>query len=641
VQSLGSSIYGAGIHPYTARTLKHAAIFGLDTEWYQGSDGHNRFLCWQLSLNETTTQIYLADLSWEALYSESIAMLKSNNIRLTDVTTMVYAVYLATAEAQWLLGSGLPDSKTRIESFGAHRLHIRYRARSHRNMVLFDLSNWTGENNDKSLAAMARTFGLEKQSYDVSSLTPDSLADPVFCEYAANDATVVGEILRRLRDKIISDTGIDILLSKTPASTAANHFRAQYIPRTQIGTREVNVKRKDGSTRHGTRRVYAQVQQRNSCARRYALMASHGGRKEMMYRGELSNCYEYDAVSAYPSSVMLLDVLPLEDDIKSTADMKTWLKAKGGWGCVRFTFPSDTMHPCLPVETEGKQTVFPLHGWSYCTTFQVRVAIEMGADIWLQKGYYYNSGVNWLAEYERTLTDKRYATNDPAMQGIYKMMANSIIGKLTQKVHEYDLNDIVRVSRENGIPVEVLKGIANLESMGVKRKVATGSLFMPEWNTLILGWFAANVSSLAAQCNAVQIATDAVFTTEYRGERFEHRGILYKLEEQGPYVAVRPGFYQIDNKIKHHAAPRSIAPEVFAAFLRGEDTVHYQRTRIVSLKQAMNAPGLTMGETSIIPARVNLGFDGKRVLHSDGTTEPLRSCWDIKPKRRELVWAEP
>lgn len=641
VSELGTSIFRPSLRPYSGRILKRALIYGLDTEWYRDSRGRNRFLCWQLSLDEGHTQIYREPLTWDSLYRRSCEMARSAGYRMRDISTMVYGVFFATAEAQWLLTADVRgDPRMTIETFGSHQLNIRYRPVVRRSMYMFDVSLW---GNGSGLADVARTFGLTKRKYDTAHLTRESLDDPEFIQYALNDAFIVGEILRRLRDRIISDCQVDILSTRTPASTAAADFRRRYIQREIIGYR--TVKKFSKRTRRVVERrvpVYASIAQTCCRARRYAMMALHGGRRECFYRGELPMVYEYDAKSAYPTSCVRLGILPLRRDLHIISgrdqdrDLDVWLSAAGGWGKVYFRFPNDTPYPCLPVDT-AQGIVYPLEGTSWCTNFEVRVAVGMGATIRLDEGYYYNSGIPWMSEYEGRLMELRRSTDDPIMSSIYKLLGNSLVGKLCQHRLGYDIGDMLRASRESGIPMEIIHEVINLpDELGIRKTYHMGSVFMPEWYTLIVGWYRANVAAVVSMTRAVQVATDAVFTESYLGERFEHDGVVYELVSSGPYVGYRSGLYRVGDHVRHHGCSREIGETILSRFMDGVPWVEYSRRRITTLKESLRRSDRRFGEEWGMPCRVYLYFDGKRLLDSEtGWSVPLATADQFIELRRD------
>ncbi|MEO0249150.1 MAG: hypothetical protein ABIN58_06320, partial [candidate division WOR-3 bacterium] len=429
----------------------------------------------------------------------------------------------------------------------------------------------------------------------------------------------------------IDDCGIDILLTRTPAGTAAADFRARYVESRVVRYRRI--KRYSKRLRQIVERnvpVYATVSKPLCRQRRYAMRALHGGRRECFYRGELPNVYEYDAKSAYPSSCVSIGLLPLGCDIRrlpgKPSDLEVWLTAVGGWGKIHFRFPPGTRYPCLPVDTP-KGIIYPLSGTSWCTNYEARVASEMGAEIRIEDGYYYNTGVPWMARYQERLLALRRSTTDPILSAIYKRLANSIVGKLSQHRGGYDIGDLLRASRESGIPVEIIQQVANLpRQLGVRKSYQMGSLFMPEWYVLIVGWYRANISSLIPKVEAVQVATDAVFTERYMGDKFVHNGITYELVSSGPYVGYRSGLYRVADNVRHHGCSSDAGKMVLDKFLAGVPWVEYKANHITTLKESVRHGG-RMGEMVIIPRRVCLYFDGKRKLESDtGWSTPLNTA---------------
>lgn len=619
VEKLGIYPFKPAFRPYRTPPLKRVLIFGLDTEWVH-ENGSNKLLCWQLSLSEAHTEIYTEPLTWDNLYSRSVDMAQSAGIKIRDISTFVYGVFWATAEAQWLLRpDDVPfDGKLKIGRISSHQAHVRYWPRARRSMYLYDISVWTSSGGLKSLA---RTFGLEKGIFDTTNLHRDAIHDPAFIEYARHDAYIVGEILRRLRDKVIKVSHVDVLRTRTPAGTAASDFRRRYIEQRIIKYRTVKVfsKRK---RRIVSRQVpvYATVKQTNCAARRHAMYASHGGRRECFYRGELPIVYEYDAKSAYPSSAIRLEVLPLREHLhRYRGRMDEWVNARGAWGMVSFEFPADVNYPCLPVDTE-EGIVYPRRGISWCTNFEVRVAISMGAKVDVWDGWYYNEGVSWMSDYQSELVRLRRETDDETLNAIYKLMGNSLIGKLAQHRMGYDLGDILIASRRHNIPTCIMDEMIGLEELGVRTTYNMGSVFMPEWYCLILGWFRANISSLLATVgDVVQVATDAIFVTSYLGESFDHDGITYELVDSGTYVGYRSGLYRVNESMRYHGCRSQVAESILNRYIAGIPWVEYQDTRIRTLRQAMQGLGV-YGQEYTLSRRVSLMFDGKRVMVSGGDT---------------------
>lgn len=621
VQDLGGGLYRQSLTPYTPKERKHTLIFGLDTE-YRVMPRGNRLICWQLTLNEHW-KVIPTELTWETLYAESLELAREAGVAVSTITQFVYGVFFSTAECQWL-----DYLASKIEIFGAHHINLRYPVTQRRSLYIFDVATWFPEQN---LSSVAKLFGLEKLEYDVSNLTRDNLNDKAFIEYARNDAYITGEVLRQLRQLQLDDSGIDILLTKTPASTAGAEFRSKFIKREAIGEKRVKVKAKDGKAK-GTRlqTIYKHHGQGDCALRRRNLWSSWGGRKEVFYRGYKKRVYYYDAHSFYPNCAKQMGILPLENDWYATENENEWLKAKGGFGKVGFQFPQGTNYPCLPVLIDNK-LCFPLAGVSNCTTWEARLAKTMGAQLTLLKGYYYNNGVTWFAEYEAAMIAKRKATDNEALRAIYKALSNNIIGKLTQKRVSYDINEVADWASERELP---LSFAMQCENLPLEKKLSTGSLFYPEWNTLILGYARAIVAKAIIKTSALQVATDGIYCEGDYGQELVVDGIVFDLRDCGDYVCYRPGLYRLGKALHHQAISLRVARQVLKEY-KPKAKVADEVARITSLREAIRLDE-PLGKVTRQKLVVGLAYDGKRILRADGYTEPLPSIEHLLEATAEI-----
>jgi len=619
VQELGIGLFQQSLEPYRRKPRSKVVIFGLDTEYRYVSKetatgnqtaGSKELVCWQLSLNAEHISVYPGELSWETLYDRARELLKAAGHKLTEVNSIYFAVFFAQAECQWL--DWLAGN---IELYGSGRMNLRYAMPNKRHtLYIYDVSNFfVGQ----SLKMAAPAFGLSKLDYDVSDLQPDSLNDAAFVEYARNDAYIVGEILRQLRQRELDNTGIDILNTRTPAGTAAADFRHRFID--------------------------AKYGQRNCHLRRRNLWASWGGRKECFFRGTKPTVYEYDAAGCYPSAAFNLHILPLEDDWQYTVNLKRWLSAKGGFGSVRFQFPADCQYPCLPVAVKHESSYrvyFPSDGVSDCTTWEAEAAIEMGAKVWLRQGYYYNSGQSWLSEYLKLLIDERKETGDSVLKTLLKLKSNSIIGKLTQKRLNYDVNELVKYAKDNDLPLEWVANMRGLETDGglpIKKKLSVGNLFYPEWNTLILGKARAIMAKAIHKTEALQVMTDAVVTEKDLGECFEIEGMRFERKYSGDYLAYRAGLYRIAGEYRYSGADRgtSVVKHALDKFMDVPEWT-YTTKRFVTARQAIH--GDELGREYEQERTVSLAYDDKRFLLPDGSTRPFPfNCLESEDEGLQLV----
>lgn len=593
VERLGAELYKGQIRPYKSRQRQHVAELGLDTECYYKKK-EPVLLSWQLSLDDKMQSFNTDNLDWQKLYDQSLALLKKQGAKLKDTTLIVHYVYFSTAEGQWLE----LDDNTHLQQFGAHQVNIRHMMSSRRKMLLFDLSTFF---HGKSLGEVAKAFGLEKQVYNVKNLTPANLKDADFIRYAMNDAYIVGEIGRRLRKMLLDSEGIDILLCPTPGAASSAAFRSKH--------------------------VKEPIKQDWSLLRRQSLKA-HGPRKEAFYRGKRDMIFEYDARAMYPNIIRTMGKMPLKDNWRLTTDLDTWVNAKGGIGYVHFKYPESCntpgFIPVLPVLGKDR-LLFPLEGYSHCEVGEAKLALEQGCHIHLFKGFYFNDGTASLADYETDLICKRDANKGTALEPVYKALANSITGKLMQHVEDYDINDLIKHSKETGIPTSIMKQVINLP---VKKKLKTGSLFMPEWYYLIVGRARANVARAAIKTNALRIATDCVATTEYQGTEFAINGIEYVLKAAAEDVSYRASLYRTGDNLRYHGASKEVAGKILDEYLPTTPSIEYVTNRITTIKESLNN-GTRYGQPYTMKRTVSLKFDSKRFLLPDGTTLPLGSVQDI------------
>lgn len=605
VEKLPKEVYRAGIRPYKSagKPRKGTIIFGLDTEYRLNEFRETELLTWQLSLDKPMSRISIDELSWESLYKASTELIKESGQRLKDINLIVMAVFFSTAEVQFL-----DWAKANIQVFGGHKAGYRFKVNSHRSIMIFDLSTWF---TNSSLAEVAHSFGLEKLNYDVTALTRESLKDPDFIEYALNDAYITGEILRRLRAEELESSGIDILKSMTPGATASADLRSTYI--------------KKG------------IYQRHTTLRHKALLAGFGGRVESFYRGQKDLAHQYDFKSFYPHVTVNMKELPLQGDWKSTSDIDKWLASKGGFGKIWFKFPTSVTMPNLPVY--GSRTVvYPLEGITHCSSFEAKEAIAQGAEVRLLDGYYYNKGVKWLAEYQHKLISQRAeaeANGDTVKALLAKLKSVAVIGKTAQKHVDFDYSTMLKISRETNIPVNTL--LNDCIGFDVQKKLNCGSMFMPEWYTLVLGKARSIIGKLAVEAGAMAILTDSIITEKWLGTEFEYEGIPIRLEASADYVSYRSALYRIGEKLKYHGANKEIAEQVLTKFI-DDESVEYVRQGITTLKQALWT-GKKLGKVYKQKRRVRLGFDGKRHLYDDGTTRPLKTA-NNQEDPIELVWSD-
>lgn len=597
IQEMGRKLFRQSIKPYTEReTLKDVLIMGLDSEYFDTESG-NRLVTWQLGFSKEEGKIFTSKLSLKALCKEIPK----------EVSTVVFATFFVTAEAQFFL-----DSDWKVNEYkGRYSFEAEY---SGKKFFVLDVSTWFPY---QPLKEAAKVFRLEKLEFPIvdkmkeykSILGRDGkagadkwlLSDEKFVKYAINDACVVGEILRQIREFCLKFYGVDVLQSRTPAATSSDIFRKYFV------SKEI------GNT--------------NWALRSQALKSAWGGRTECFVRGVREKVWVYDAHAHHPSSAISLGVLPGEGDWSRTTNLKDFLISISGLCCVHFRFPFTCLYPCLPVVSE-KSLIFPLEGESNCTGSEVKLAVSLGAEISIVRGWVFFKGMDIVTRYLKGLDERRGKAKTQAESVMFKLFMNSIVGKFFQKNMGVNLQRVRDYAVKQNIPIEVAIQVLKED----RSLVTVGSLFYPEWYALILGEARANISRLAWQEQALMISSDSVIVDHSLLETFTFHKVPYRLEREGEYVAYRCKFYRVGTKIAHHAVHnRDFAKEVLQDF-SSEKEVPYTTQHIVKLRESYRR-SLVFGQTIVQDLVVSLNFDYKRDLLPSGETMP----WRNKEEREKFL----
>lgn len=529
-------------------------------------------------------------------------------------------------------------------------------------MRVIDLQTWfTGQ----SLGAVAKVFGEEKLTWQRDQVSRADLAKPGFLEYAIHDAVLCARIYSKLRDTFLTEWGVDIAETRTPAATSGAILRANYMSDPVIH-----------NPHHRSRKL--------------AILANWGGNNQAFARGVGEGLwFEYDAVSMYPSSAICLGVLPRADDICYLQRDEVFNPVFiGGWVHARFEFPEDEVYPCLPVY-DGSRLIYPLAGETYCSIEEIRLAREYGARIDVIEAYGYAEGTDSLTRYLQDMIYRKEQADragDMVGRTLWKLMMNSVIGKFCQKVIKWDVNDLMRLQTFFHIPVQDLlrmdeasflahaREFETITGRTCRERVNVGSLWMPEWNTLILGYARATLARAFRETKAMIGTTDSLITSQDRGPGFTCNGIrferktwgthlvivrtrLYALwggyclschqpveqETEGMYVCPRCSRPSGKPKIAYHAIHSSKAAQQIlrTEFPSGAAYAQYRiPLRFIRLREAL-ATGKALGApVRDSPRIVSLEWDGKRVLKVPWWQKEQAAIYRICAEEvtRDLEW---
>ena len=105
-----------------------------------------------------------------------------------------------------------------------------------------------------------------------------------------------------------------------------------------------------------------------------------------------------------------------------------------GFARVRFKFPASVRYPTMPVRTENG-LVFPLEGIAYCSSPEIVVARELGADLQILDGRIFptDPSLQPFRPFIKDCIKKRKAHPKHSFEAMFwKEISNSTYGKTAQ-----------------------------------------------------------------------------------------------------------------------------------------------------------------------------------------------------------------
>lgn len=624
-EKLGKLAFHQCLIPITKPSVsKNHLIVGFDTEY----DSETRELLSLQFSHMGNADWYIVQpgehITWEKLESILLGFLKSWGVCINKrhCRAIKLISYWSLAETQHI--QDLSSATVFETSIG---VDFTWRGSGGRTLEIIDLMKFFN-NPAQPLAKVAKAFGFQKLDWNRGNVSRKDMEHEDFKEYAINDAVLCEDIFNALRGEYLNGYGVDILRTRTPASTSSNIFRYHYL--------------RDKFTQPNVR------------LRRLALLCTWGGRNEAFQRGTITgDIYEYDAFSEYPNSAINIGVLPNGCDWLACRSLDDVLQ-NHGFARVQFRFPSDCSYPCLPVFAESR-LYYPQSGETFCTNAEIQLAFELGAEITLVEGYYYRTGTDALARYMADFLEKRQAAKaagDAIQSHVIKLSINSLIGKFVQRVVKTDLNVYNTLSEKSGIPVHLIRRMdetALAETCKAYEidpetitKVSVGNSFYPEWNGLILGFARAATSrfiqTIASEKHSPLVcSTDSVIFKAGDNEpkaEYYCSGIRFERREKGDTISVlRTRLYRIRAgeetvKLAHHAIARAENAHAMFDLYESNPTAErfgYNLRRIVKYRESVVGRDREYGADAPVQRSVRMGYDHKRQILPGGVSQPWQS----------------
>jgi hypothetical protein len=378
----------------------------------------------------------------------------------------------------------------------------------------------------------------------------------------------------------------------------------------------------------------------NCRARIAALRAYHGGRGEVFRRGELRHGYESDMKEAYARAMISIGEFPLE--VHPVKTIKELLKCKNGWG--RFLFNAHDLHvPPFPVQsTKNKALLWPSKGRTDCGFDEVRIALKYGVEVKIVEAWGYEHGDSSLSKFISRCVEERHKSKGD-MNLVWKLMSNSLYGKLVQHVIGESVKKIAMICEEFGIdPWEwhtkdrqekdiIIAAVNNArEQRGKKpidpKVIILGSCFMPEWACMITSRIRAWLFEAMMQSKGLmECVTDSIWA-ENKAD-----GNLWEEKRKGKMiVAARCQGMIIESNGKKRIQgggtfgakpPLKLLVKFQKNGSNADVSFRYKVKRFMKPRESF-LRGRNVGTVSEAWRIATTEWDNKRILNRDGSTVP-------------------
>lgn len=344
--------------------------------------------------------------------------------------------------------------------------------------------------------------------------------------------------------------------------------------------------------------------------------AYHGAQFTAFGRGFFEKVYYYDINSLYPYAAINtpLNFSNSELTKMSLEDVENGMV---GFVAAKFRFRDSEGYPNLPqyrLIRGFRKMVFPLEGYTYTTSEEVKAALKKNVEIVGWKGYGWHPKEqdihHALASFMQDIYDKKATLDeredlDPEefdLRQYYKLLLNSLIGKFCQR-----------------------------NRLWPSGKEIAGGLFKPDFGALILSKSRVVINDLISKHGAIYSDTDALMTKK----KLETGTGIGQLKNElgknkrGDLVSIRSKLYFVTEddhvlKCARHGF-RKPSQDVFKDLLdrRQKTYVKYSVNRLIRLKEAYRRHRLPRREISQT-FKIMLRDDGKRVYD-----EKLRTVNDL------------
>ena len=472
-------------------------------------------------------------------------------------------------------------------------------------------------------------------------------------EYAIRDSEIAIEAFKQIRNRYLK-RGVDALNYPTLTALAFSEFRHCYLTKAAAPWKKIELKRPRFDRKKGWADTkHTEIVFDGSRDVRYSALLSYwGGINCALWRGYRKTQEPFakflDVTSLYVAGARLAalpnEITPYEPirNIDQVYDMV-------GYVDVDFKFPEKELYPNLPCKSPMYDgLIFPLEGTTHVSTYEVRRALEFGANVKLLKGVGFYPTNNEIKHDLGRFLEKEFAQKNAAPHGSleyreHKTIMVSLIGKFVYRSEEYDLQELLDVYTHSGMSFQDFSKKMNRyeERVLYRHKEKASGSFAPEWSTLILGK-SRNIIAPIVHEGCLHISTDGgIFPIEVV-DRIMALDVIRELESVGSglipassdanpeglideAVVIRTRLYGTwyQEVPVHHAMHGVSLPgeRAFDELLRinimnkgpTDETLSYERRRLAKAKDLfLKAKAKRLMESIYERMRIGYSGDGKR-----------------------------
>ena len=400
------------------------------------------------------------------------------------------------------------------------------------------------------LDKVARSIGMEKVSLDGVGNRSENywkanmrellrLSPETFEKYAKQDSEILIKAFNQRREFFLKQFGLDILRNVTLAQTSQQVFTSTK----QFLNEDVEPSKFEWvsfsrNTKKGWKIEWKRtwVYDGSRDKRYFAMKCYWGGRREAFIRGLIDKQTEiWDVKQMYPTMAKL--PLPNQYTEWCYIDKLEDLKDSIGFINCHFKFPENIDYPCLPIfYSRFPKLVFPLEGETWCSTYEVDLALRLGCQISNVKAWVFYPSENErnhpLKQYMEYFTKLKNENQEGSMPyETSKLLMNALIGKFCQRDPEYSVETYQNILESLSYDFEQFREIMkHVESrQKFKNPINVGSCWNPEWSSLILGSSRAIISEIMHTSKALTGHTDSVIIEKGSKTNCEAISILHRL----------------------------------------------------------------------------------------------------------------